>query len=119
MKKKTGKKIDLLDPRDLEGIADASDVKAWNDFVSGKTKSPKGFTSITFQPPTAAQIKEFRRQMALTQASLARAMNTSARAVQQWEQGQRKLAGPAAMLMRMFQANPADYIKKANAMRAK
>ena len=99
----------------LQGIADPKDIKAWNDYASGKTKKPKGFTTVVVEVPTPAQIKEFRKQMAMTQNSMARAMNTSPRAVQQWEQGQRTVSGPAAMLMKIFGDHPEIIQKIMNA----
>jgi putative transcriptional regulator len=107
-KKKNDLKVSM---RGLEGIADPRDVKNWNDYAAGKTKKPKGFTTITVETPSAAQVKEFRKQMAMTQNLMARAMNTSSRSVQQWEQGQRSVSGPAAMLMKIFGEHP-EIIEK-------
>ena len=98
---------------EMAGLASKADVDAWNDYVDGKTDSPnfKGWKTVTFDPPTAAEIKAFRKSADLTQKGLGESMNMSARAVQQWEQGLRKPDGAAALLVRLFRSFPKDMAR--------
>ena len=102
MKKKTDLKFSELE----EGFADPKDLRTWKNYVAGKTKKLPGWKTVTIQLPSPAELRAFRKKASMTQVGLAKAMNTSPRAVQQWEQGLRKLEGPAALLMRLFEIEP-------------
>ena len=50
--------------------------------------------------------REVRKQAKLTQAQMAPLMGMSLSGYRKWEQGQRRVSGPAAALLRLIQAEP-------------
>ena len=57
-------------------------------------------------------LREVREQAHLTQAQLAPLMGMSLSGYWKWEQGQRRMSGPAATLLRLIQREP-DAVKRA------
>ncbi len=55
---------------------------------------------------TAADPREVRRQAKLTQAQMAPLMGMSLSGYRKWEQGTRRVSGPAATLLRVIQKEP-------------
>lgn len=55
--------------------------------------------------------REVRRQANLTQAQMAPLMGMSLSGYRKWEQGQRRVSGPAAALLRLIQKEP-DAVKR-------
>lgn len=56
--------------------------------------------------------REVREQARLTQAQMAPLMGMSLSGYRKWEQGQRRISGPAATLLRLIQKEP-DAVKRA------
>ena len=56
--------------------------------------------------------REVREQAHLTQAQMAPMMGMSLSGSRKWEQGQRRVSGPAATLLRLIQKEP-DIVKRA------
>ena len=56
--------------------------------------------------------REVREQARLTQAQMAPLMGMSLSGYRKWEQGQRRVSGPAATLLRLIQREP-DAVKRA------
>ena len=56
--------------------------------------------------------REVREQARLTQAQMAPLMGMSVSGYRKWEQGQRRVSGPAATLLRLIQREP-DAVKRA------
>ena len=56
--------------------------------------------------------REVRRQAKLTQAQMAPLMGMSVSGYRKWEQGTRKLSGPASTLLRVIQKEP-EAVKRA------
>lgn len=56
---------------------------------------------MSLTPPSATEIKEFRRQHGLSQAALAERLGASTRAVEEWEAARRQ---PPALLRYAFAA---------------
>ena len=56
--------------------------------------------------------REVREQAHLTQAQMAPLMGMSLSGYRKWEQGQRRVSGPAATLLRLIQKEP-DVVKRA------
>ena len=56
--------------------------------------------------------QEVREQARLTQAQMAPLMGMSLSGYRKWEQGQRRVSGPAATLLRLIQKEP-DVVKRA------
>ncbi len=50
--------------------------------------------------------KEIRKQASLTQAQMAPLMGMSVSGYRKWEQGQRNVSGPAAILLRVIKQEP-------------
>ena len=50
--------------------------------------------------------REVRKQVSLTQAQMAPLMGMSLSGYRKWEQGQRHVSGPAAMLLRVIEKEP-------------
>lgn len=59
------------------------------------------------QPMRAREIRRLRRKMNASQAVFARYLNVSTKLVQAWEAERRSPDGPALLLLRLAQANPA------------
>jgi len=58
------------------------------------------------------QAMKVREQARLTQAQMAPLMGMSLSGYRKWEQGQRRVSGPAATLLRLIQKEP-DVVKRA------
>ena len=56
--------------------------------------------------------REVREKAKLTQAQMAPLMGMSLSGYRKWEQGQRRVSGPAATLLRLIQKEP-DVVKRA------
>ena len=56
--------------------------------------------------------REIRTRAKLTQAQMAPLMGMSLSGYRKWEQGQRRVSGPAATLLRLIQKEP-DVVKRA------
>jgi len=56
--------------------------------------------------------REVRQRARLTQAQMAPLMGMSLSGYRKWEQGQRRVSGPAATLLRLIQKEP-DAVKRA------
>lgn len=56
--------------------------------------------------------REVREEARLTQAQMAPLMGMSLSGYRKWEQGQRRISGPAATLLRLIQKEP-DAVKRA------
>mgnify|MGYP000932217302 FL=1 len=56
--------------------------------------------------------QEVREQARLTQAQMAPLMGMSLSGYRKWEQGQRRVSGPAATLLRMIEKEP-DAVRRA------
>ncbi len=56
--------------------------------------------------------REVRKQARLTQAQMAPLMGMSLSGYRKWEQGQRRISGPAASLLQLIQKEP-DAVKRA------
>jgi putative transcriptional regulator len=56
--------------------------------------------------------REIRRQAKLTQAQMAPLMGMSLSGYRKWEQGQRRLSGPAVSLLRLIEKEP-EAVKRA------
>jgi putative transcriptional regulator len=56
--------------------------------------------------------RDVREQAKLTQAQMAPLMGMSLSGYRKWEQGQRRVSGPAAALLRLMQKEP-DLVKRA------
>lgn len=68
----------------------------------------KGLPSST----TRIAPREVRERANLTQAQMAPLMGMSPSGYRKWEQGQRRISGPAATLLRLIQKEP-DMVKRA------
>lgn len=65
--------------------------------------------AIVHDPITPREVRE---QARLTQAQMAPLMGMSLSGYRKWEQGQRRISGPAATLLRLIQKEP-DAVKRA------
>ncbi len=61
---------------------------------------------------TAIAPREVREQAKLTQAQMAPLMGMSLSGYRKWEQGQRRVSGPAETLLRLIQKEP-DVVRRA------
>lgn len=65
--------------------------------------------AIIHEPITPREVRE---RAHLTQAQMAPLMGLSLSGYRKWEQGQRRISGPAATLLRLIQREP-DAVKRA------
>lgn len=66
-------------------------------------------TAIIHAPMAPREVREHAK---LTQAQMAPLMGMSVSGYRKWEQGQRRVSGPAATLLRMIQKEP-DAVRRA------
>ena len=64
----------------------------------------KGEGAVVVHAPVTP--REVRKQAKLTQAQMAPLMGMSLSGYRKWEQGTRRISGPAAMLLRVIQQEP-------------
>jgi putative transcriptional regulator len=84
-----------------------------NDLIQAMTEAlthAKGEGPAIIHYPIAP--REVRVQAHLTQAQMAPLMGMSLSGYRKWEQGQRRISGPAATLLRLIQREP-DAVKRA------
>ncbi len=75
-------------------------IQSLNEALAhAKVKGP----AIVHAPVTP---REIRRQAKLTQAQMAPLMGMSVSGYRKWEQGTRRISGPAATLLRVIQKEP-------------
>ena len=95
-------------------------IEGMDDFL--KENKVKGLTvkTVSIEPVavfTAAEIKQLRTRLNLSQAILAGILGVSHKAVQAWEAGTNQPAGPAARLIDMLERKPEEvvsmYLKRA------
>jgi putative transcriptional regulator len=65
-------------------------------------KEVKALALAEVKPYAPRSIARLRRRLKLSQAALARFINTSVYAVQKWEQGSKKPSGPALKLLHII-----------------
>jgi len=84
-----------------------------DDLIQAMTEAfahAKGEGPAVFHAPIAP--REVREQAKLTQAQMAPLMGMSVSGYRKWEQGQRRVSGPAETLLRLIQKEP-DMVKRA------
>jgi len=73
----------------------------------------KGEISLKTQiPDEPSPPKIVRHKLKLSQSAFASLMGVSPRTIQDWEQGRRKLKGPAKSLLRIAERHPEIFIQK-------
>ena len=84
-----------------------------DDLIQAMTEAlahAKGEGAAIVHTPVAP--REVREQARLTQAQMAPLMGMSLSGYRKWEQGQRRVSGPAATLLRLIEKEP-DAVKRA------
>ena len=84
-----------------------------DDLIQAMTEAvahAKGEGPAVVRAPIAP--REVRERAKLTQAQMAPLMGMSLSGYRKWEQGQRRVSGPAATLLRLIQMEP-DAVKRA------
>lgn len=84
-----------------------------DDLIQAMTEAlahAKGEGPAVVHAPIAP--REVREKAHLTQAQMAPLMGMSVSGYRKWEQGQRRVSGPAATLLRMIEKEP-DAVKRA------
>jgi len=84
-----------------------------DDLIQAMTEAlahAKGDGPAIVHAPVAP--REVRERAKLTQAQMAPLMGMSLSGYRKWEQGQRRVSGPAAALLRLIQKEP-DVVKRA------
>lgn len=84
-----------------------------DDLVQAMTEAlahAKGEGPAVVHAPIAP--REVRKRAKLTQAQMAPLMGMSLSGYRKWEQGQRRVSGPAATLLRLIQKEP-DVVRRA------
>ncbi len=84
-----------------------------DDLIQAMTEAlahAKGEGPAVVHAPMAP--REVREQARLTQAQMAPLMGMSVSGYRKWEQGQRRVSGPAATLLRMIEKEP-DAVRRA------
>jgi putative transcriptional regulator len=88
----------------------AEDDNAW-------TEAEVATAVPVYPPPTAAQVRELRSRLGLSQAQFARRFGFTIDTVQQYEQGRRIPSGPASTLLRVIAADPGAVMRALNPRR--
>ena len=84
-----------------------------DDLIQAMTEAvahAKGDGPAVVHAPIAP--RQVRKQAKLTQAQMAPLMGMSLSGYRKWEQGQRRVSGPAATLLRLIEKEP-DLVKRA------
>jgi putative transcriptional regulator len=84
-----------------------------DDLIQAMTEAlahAKGEGTAIVHAPMAP--REVREQAKLTQVQMAPLMGMSLSGYRKWEQGQRRISGPAATLLRLIQREP-EIVKRA------
>jgi putative transcriptional regulator len=63
------------------------------------------------RPPARVDVKAIRRRLGLSQAAFAGRFGFSLASVRNWEQGHRRPEGPARVLLRLIQREPAFVLR--------
>ena len=69
--------------------------------------------SRIFKVQTPIQVARIREKLGLSQTEFARLLGISANTLQNWEQGRRKPAGPARVLLRVAEKHPEAILQAA------
>jgi putative transcriptional regulator len=80
-------------------------VKQAGQIAHGK-KLPGMKVSYREKPASSKEVQTFRKELHLTQESLARLVGESPSAVRHWEQGIRRPSGSATKLIRVLKTHP-------------
>jgi putative transcriptional regulator len=91
----------------------AKDMEEAFAFMTGKKKKLTRFTTTTYKPLEAQDVKEVRETLHLSQSRFAVLVNTSVSTVQAWEQGSRRPDGIASLLLTMLLRNPGETARMA------
>ena len=82
----------------LESMEDLYKLGSINEITLKEVKA----LALEVKPYPPRSIAKLRRRLKLSQAALARFINTSVRTVQKWEQGAKKPSGPALKLLHII-----------------
>ena len=82
----------------LESMEDLYKMGSINQITLREVKT----LALEVKPYAPKSIARLRRKLKLSQAALARFINTSVRTVQKWEQGAKRPSGPALKLLHII-----------------
>ena len=79
--------------------------------LDGKQTLRKTVIAVPDEPPayTAAEVRQLRETLQLSQGLFARVLNVSVNTVRKWEQDERHPSGPSARLLQIAQVHP-EYL---------
>ena len=79
--------------------------------LDGKQTLRKTVITVPDEPPayTAAEVRQLRETMQLSQGLFAKILNVSVNTVRKWEQDERHPSGPSARLLQIAQVHP-EYL---------
>lgn len=80
---------------------------------AGAIERGKAEPSRTFEVKTANDVVRVRAQLGLSQHKFARLLGISENTLQNWEQGRRKPAGPAKVLLKVAARHPQVVLEAA------
>ncbi|MBF0510854.1 MAG: helix-turn-helix domain-containing protein [Candidatus Omnitrophica bacterium] len=83
----------------LESMEDLYKLGSINEITLKEVRA----LALEVKPYTPKSISRLRRKLKLSQAALARFINTSVRTVQKWEQGDKKPSGTALKLLHIIE----------------
>ena len=79
--------------------------------LDGKQTLRKTVITVPDEPPayTAAEVRQLRETLQLSQGLFAKVLNVSVNTVRKWEQDERHPSGPSARLLQIAQVHP-EYL---------
>lgn len=79
--------------------------------LDGKQTLRKTVIAVPDEPPayTAAEVRQLRETLQLSQGLFAKVLNVSVNTVRKWEQDERHPSGPSARLLQIAQVHP-EYL---------
>jgi len=79
--------------------------------LDGKQTLRKTVITVPDEPPayTAAEVRQLRETLQLSQGLFAKILNVSVNTVRKWEQNERHPSGPSARLLQIAQVHP-EYL---------
>ena len=102
--KPTAAQLRAMDKKFPGARAEAEAVRA---YLEGG-EAPAGFVVTRHRlPPDRDELRKIRKTLGLSQAELARLLQTSKKTYQNWEQGLRAPLGAVGVLLRLLEKKPA------------
>lgn len=90
-------------------------IKAMSEALAHAEGKDNGATTIHQVEVDTPDLRLIREQLELTQDQMAHVLGVSVHGYRKWEQGQRRMSGPAANLLRVMEKEPEAVLRALSA----